>query len=160
MSTTRNRRLRQLALERDEGRCRKCGNFDAKAQVDHVVDLQFGGRDELSNLETLCRRCHTPKTAAAATKRAKADRLAGRHQQTLNRRRVGPKVTAAFLLGLVIGATGIGGAAHAATPHVTPARKPCRADQKNTPHGNVLWWHDCYAEEIAAAILIADGGTP
>ena len=89
MSTTRNRKLREQALERDAGKCRACGRYDPKAQVDHIVDLQFGGKDELDNLQTLCRVHHTEKTSDAAPKRAKADRLADRHQLMKRRMEIG-----------------------------------------------------------------------
>lgn len=89
MSIIRNKRLRQLVFERDAGICAVCRVYDAKWEADHIVDLQFGGRDTLDNAQTLCRRHHQAKTSAAAPVRAKADRLAERHQQTLRRRRVG-----------------------------------------------------------------------
>lgn len=33
------------------------------AEIDHVVPIAEGGGDELSNLQTLCRKCHTRATA-------------------------------------------------------------------------------------------------
>jgi hypothetical protein len=50
-------RLRARALQRDGNRCRHCGST-AKLSVHHLVRPQDGGRDELSNLATLCDRCH------------------------------------------------------------------------------------------------------
>ena len=32
-------------------------------QVDHKIDLQFGGTNEVENLEALCNDCHAEKTA-------------------------------------------------------------------------------------------------
>ena len=32
-------------------------------QVDHRIDLQFGGTNEVENLEALCNDCHAEKTA-------------------------------------------------------------------------------------------------
>jgi HNH endonuclease len=50
-------RLRARALQRDGNRCRHCGST-AKLSVHHLVRPQDGGRDELSNLATLCDHCH------------------------------------------------------------------------------------------------------
>jgi 5-methylcytosine-specific restriction protein A len=33
-------------------------------QVDHIVPLRHGGTDDLTNLQTLCLRCHGRKTVA------------------------------------------------------------------------------------------------
>lgn len=32
-------------------------------QVDHKVDLQFGGSNDVSNLAALCNNCHANKTS-------------------------------------------------------------------------------------------------
>jgi len=44
----------------------KCGNcqqvLDATFEIDHKVDLQYGGSNHVSNLEALCRNCHGQKT--------------------------------------------------------------------------------------------------
>ena len=85
MSVIRNKRLRQLVFERDAGICAVCRMYDAKWAADHILDLQFGGRDTLDNAQTLCRRHHQDKTSAAAPLRAKADRLRERHDETLRR---------------------------------------------------------------------------
>ena len=86
---TRNKALRQKVLERDNGLCAVCGVYDAKWQADHILDLQFGGKDTLDNLQTLCRRHHTDKTSDAAPKRAKADRLKERAEKTKQRKPLG-----------------------------------------------------------------------
>jgi hypothetical protein len=47
-------------------RCGHCNQqLDHTYEVDHVVDLQFGGSNEASNLVALCRNCHGKKTMAA-----------------------------------------------------------------------------------------------
>jgi 5-methylcytosine-specific restriction endonuclease McrA len=46
-------RLRRLALERDGYRCTARG-----FQVHHLHERQHGGKHDLTNLVTLCRRCH------------------------------------------------------------------------------------------------------
>jgi 5-methylcytosine-specific restriction endonuclease McrA len=82
----RNKLLRAKVLDRDSGICAKCGRYDPKWQADHIVDLQFYGRDALDNLQTLCRIHHAEKTVAAAPIRAKADRLRERSELTAKRR--------------------------------------------------------------------------
>ena len=42
------------------GRCQKV--LDATYEIDHKVELQYGGTNEVSNLEALCRNCHGMKT--------------------------------------------------------------------------------------------------
>lgn len=89
VKVTRNKSLRARVLERDGGICAVCQTYDPKWQADHIVDLQFGGKDTLENLQTLCRRHHTDKTTDAAPKRAKADRLKERSDMTKRRKPIG-----------------------------------------------------------------------
>jgi 5-methylcytosine-specific restriction endonuclease McrA len=55
--------VRYLAKKRDQWRCVKC-DFRGRLEVDHIKrvkdapELAF----ELSNLQSLCRRCHSAKT--------------------------------------------------------------------------------------------------
>jgi 5-methylcytosine-specific restriction endonuclease McrA len=52
------RRARRAALARDGYACRECGSRD-DLTVHHVVALRDGGHPTaLTNLLTLCRRCH------------------------------------------------------------------------------------------------------
>jgi 5-methylcytosine-specific restriction protein A len=56
---------RKAVLVRDNWECRACGKLcDGKreAHVDHVVPKRLGGTDDLTNLQTLCVRCHSSKT--------------------------------------------------------------------------------------------------
>jgi hypothetical protein len=50
--------LRLLALLRDKQKCCECGTNDAKLIVHHKVPRRKGGKDEISNLITLCNTCH------------------------------------------------------------------------------------------------------
>lgn len=52
--------LRQYVYERDEGKCRYCGEHTElyDCHCHHVLDLQHGGTNHPSNLKTLCRVCH------------------------------------------------------------------------------------------------------
>lgn len=44
-------------------KCKHCGDMlDATFEVDHIVDLQFGGSNHVDNLVALCRNCHGKKT--------------------------------------------------------------------------------------------------
>ena len=44
-------------------KCAKCGQqLAASFEVNHKMDLQFGGTNHVSNLEALCRNCHGEKT--------------------------------------------------------------------------------------------------
>jgi hypothetical protein len=44
-------------------KCKHCDDMlDATFEVDHVVDLQFGGSNNVDNLVALCRNCHGKKT--------------------------------------------------------------------------------------------------
>ena len=54
---------RQAVLVRDLFTCRSCGRVTTnRPQVDHIVPLRAGGTDDLTNLQTLCLRCHATKT--------------------------------------------------------------------------------------------------
>lgn len=72
------RRLREQVLKRDKYTCqgvtpsgRRCGKVDTQMEVDHILPRSRGGKDELSNLQTLCPMCHLMKTSGeAATKGA------------------------------------------------------------------------------------------
>ena len=50
--------IRQIVLERDEYRCANCQSTE-NLHVHHIVPLSLGGSNELSNLKTLCKNCHT-----------------------------------------------------------------------------------------------------
>ena len=46
-------------------KCRACGQqLSHTFQVDHKIDLQFGGDNSVSNLAALCNNCHATKTAS------------------------------------------------------------------------------------------------
>ena len=47
--------LRKACLQRDRFQCVRCASPAFIA--DHIVSRRLGGRDELSNLRSLCRRC-------------------------------------------------------------------------------------------------------
>ena len=44
-------------------KCKKCKNMlSATFEIDHVIELNAGGSNHVSNLEALCRECHGKKT--------------------------------------------------------------------------------------------------
>lgn len=60
------RKHRLKVLERDNYLCRHClaeGRAVAGNQVDHILPKSQGGTNDLSNLQTLCKKHHDIKTA-------------------------------------------------------------------------------------------------
>ena len=51
------REIRQEVLQRDDRKCQVCGK-EHSGQVHHVIPRSQGGTNDLSNLITLCGRCH------------------------------------------------------------------------------------------------------
>lgn len=56
------RTVRQQVLDRDRGRCVKCGSAQT-LEVDHITPYAISRSHHLSNLQTLCGDCHRAKTA-------------------------------------------------------------------------------------------------
>lgn len=69
------RKLRDEVYARDKGACQMCGAVIAgrEAHVDHIVAKRHGGADVPSNLQLLCRSCHSIKTR----REVEGDRMAG-----------------------------------------------------------------------------------
>lgn len=88
MKPRRNTLLRKRVQERDQGICAKCGRYDHKWECDHVLALWSGGKDEIDNCQTLCRRCHVAKSVGETPVRAKTDRLKARHDLTRRRKQL------------------------------------------------------------------------
>ena len=64
---------RARILKRDNHLCVVCsasGHVSLAREVDHRVPLHEGGKDEDSNLQSICVPCHEAKTAAEAKRRA------------------------------------------------------------------------------------------
>ncbi len=51
--------------------CQQAGRVSQADEVDHVVPLWDGGRDDESNYQSLCVPCHKAKTAGEAARRAR-----------------------------------------------------------------------------------------
>jgi len=59
-------KLRTATLQRDRGLCVMCladGRAVPATEVDHIIALAHGGKDELDNTQSLCTPCHRRKTA-------------------------------------------------------------------------------------------------
>ncbi|MFD9569724.1 HNH endonuclease [Streptomyces sp. NPDC059982] len=54
-------RLRLSILHRDRYRCYLC-NAPKATEVDHIVPVAFGGKDDPLNLAAICKGCHRAKT--------------------------------------------------------------------------------------------------
>ncbi len=53
--------ISKTVRERDAYRCRYCGSSDRILHVHHIIPLSKGGSNSLSNLITLCEKCHSRK---------------------------------------------------------------------------------------------------
>jgi 5-methylcytosine-specific restriction endonuclease McrA len=51
--------LRRIVYARDGYRCMNCGASGVELHAHHIVPLSRGGTNNLTNLTTLCERCHT-----------------------------------------------------------------------------------------------------
>lgn len=50
--------LRKKALKRDNYTCCNCGARNRRLHVHHIVPVEKGGSNKLTNLATACDRCH------------------------------------------------------------------------------------------------------
>jgi len=61
--------LRAKILKRDGWQCQECkrqGRLTAAMEVDHITNKAIGGDDHPSNLQALCKPCHSAKTKREA----------------------------------------------------------------------------------------------
>jgi hypothetical protein len=60
-----SKRLRFEILKRDQNRCKNCGRGpdEVVLNVDHVIPVSLGGKDDPTNLRTLCRDCNSGKSS-------------------------------------------------------------------------------------------------
>ena len=54
---------RQYVLARDGYRCKMCGS-NYNLEIDHIYPFSFGGGNEESNLQVLCKSCNLSKGAS------------------------------------------------------------------------------------------------
>ena len=57
------RELRHKVFQRDGYRCRECGasKEETSLEIDHIVPVARGGKNDIDNLQTLCRECNRMK---------------------------------------------------------------------------------------------------
>ena len=63
--------IRDQAMSRDDWLCQPCkkkGIITAATQCDHIKPKSEGGTDSLSNLQAICKDCHSIKTTQEAAK--------------------------------------------------------------------------------------------
>jgi 5-methylcytosine-specific restriction endonuclease McrA len=55
--------VRKYVFERDHYCCKSCGrnNQQTELTIDHIIPLARGGSNDISKLQTLCRRCNIRK---------------------------------------------------------------------------------------------------
>jgi 5-methylcytosine-specific restriction protein A len=77
-----------------QGRCQGCGwtlTPGTRWEVDHVIPLALGGRDDADNMQVLCAPCHGGKTLQIDTPAiAKTARIRARHLGARRTRRPMP----------------------------------------------------------------------
>ena len=59
------RKLREAVFKRDKGLCVPCkreNRITVATEVDHIIEKADGGTDDLGNLQSICKLCHTAKT--------------------------------------------------------------------------------------------------
>ncbi|PVZ89992.1 HNH endonuclease [Serratia sp. S1B] len=56
------RRLKQSVHERDLWTCCQCGRVTMDLECDHIINKAQGGTDDMNNLQSLCKDCHSKKT--------------------------------------------------------------------------------------------------
>ena len=79
---------RQTVLAKFGGCCAYPGcELTEGLEIDHTIPLEIGGRDDLDNLQPLCRSCHARKTAQDIKIIAKARRLRKREDGTRRERK-------------------------------------------------------------------------
>lgn len=66
-TSTEWKRLREQAFRIYGTSCVICG--EVAKEIDHIIELDQGGLDEIGNLQPLCKDCHKRKTAAYNSKR-------------------------------------------------------------------------------------------
>lgn len=56
--------VRKYVIERDRNQCQSCGKtaLESELTLDHIIPLARGGKNDISNLQTLCRPCNQHKT--------------------------------------------------------------------------------------------------
>lgn len=83
-------RVRLRVFFRADGRCQKCTRAIASGETwgcDHIVALANGGSNRESNLQCLCRWCHSKKTAIDVGLKSKTYSRSKKHHGIKKRKR-------------------------------------------------------------------------
>ena len=56
--------VRKYVFTRNKYQCQSCGQThqETELNIDHIIPLAKGGSNDISNLQTLCRKCNQRKT--------------------------------------------------------------------------------------------------
>jgi 5-methylcytosine-specific restriction enzyme A len=56
--------VRNYVFQRDKYQCQSCGKISQETHlsIDHIIPLSRGGKNDISNLQTLCLTCNQQKT--------------------------------------------------------------------------------------------------
>ena len=56
--------VRKYIYQRDKYQCQSCGKttLETNLSIDHIIPLSRGGKNDISNLQTLCLTCNQTKT--------------------------------------------------------------------------------------------------
>lgn len=56
--------VRNYVFQRDKFHCQSCGKTckETNLSIDHIIPLSRGGKNDISNLQTLCLTCNQQKT--------------------------------------------------------------------------------------------------
>lgn len=58
---TGSKKERQLIFKRDGYKCIKCGS-NKNLTIDHIIPKSKGGRDSITNYQTMCKKCNSEKS--------------------------------------------------------------------------------------------------
>ncbi|MDZ8108164.1 MAG: HNH endonuclease [Nostoc sp. DedQUE12a] len=56
--------VKKYVWQRDKYQCQSCGKTASETNltIDHIIPLARGGKNDISNLQTLCFKCNQQKT--------------------------------------------------------------------------------------------------
>jgi 5-methylcytosine-specific restriction enzyme A len=56
--------VRKYVFQRDNYQCQSCGKkaSETELSIDHIIPLAQGGKNDISNLQTLCQHCNQHKS--------------------------------------------------------------------------------------------------
>lgn len=84
-STYQHQTQRKRILRRDQHRCQLHGPtcIGMATEMDHRIPVAFGGSDDDTNMQAVCRPCHQHKSSMEGVQARNADRARRRQRMTL-----------------------------------------------------------------------------